>query len=76
MRNKPGPTKALRPELPKMITLPARFVTICAGATGVFGGAGGGAKLGALKQVGEYPLQIALHTDVVVTITVAVIGEA
>ena len=31
---------------------------------------------GSLKQVGEYPLQIALHTDVVVTITVAVIGEA
>jgi large subunit ribosomal protein L9 len=31
---------------------------------------------GALKQVGEYPTQIALHTDVVVTITVAVIGEA
>src|SRR3972149_1322671 len=31
---------------------------------------------GALKQVGEFPLQIALHTDVVVTITVAVIGEA
>jgi large subunit ribosomal protein L9 len=31
---------------------------------------------GALKQVGEYPLQIALHTDVVVTITVAVIGES
>ena len=31
---------------------------------------------GALKQVGEYPLQIALHTDVVVTITVSVIGEA
>jgi large subunit ribosomal protein L9 len=30
---------------------------------------------GALKQVGEFPLQIALHTDVVVTITVAVIGE-
>ena len=30
---------------------------------------------GPLKQVGEYPLQIALHTDVVVTITVAVIGE-
>jgi large subunit ribosomal protein L9 len=30
---------------------------------------------GALKQVGEYPLQIALHTDVVVTITVSVIGE-
>ena len=31
---------------------------------------------GALKQVGEFPLQIALHTDVVVTITVSVIGEA
>ena len=31
---------------------------------------------GALKQVGEYPLQIALHTDVIVTITVSVIGEA
>ena len=31
---------------------------------------------GSLKLVGEYPLQIALHTDVVVTITVAVIGEA
>jgi large subunit ribosomal protein L9 len=30
---------------------------------------------GPLKQVGEYPLQIALHTDVVVTITVSVIGE-
>ncbi|MSQ88513.1 MAG: 50S ribosomal protein L9 [Betaproteobacteria bacterium] len=30
---------------------------------------------GALKQVGEHPLLIALHTDVVVTITVAVIGE-
>ena len=30
---------------------------------------------GALKQVGEYPLQIALHADVVVTITVSVIGE-
>ncbi len=30
---------------------------------------------GALKQIGEYPLQIALHTDVVVTITVSVIGE-
>ena len=27
---------------------------------------------GPLKQVGEFPLQIALHTDVVVTITVAV----
>jgi len=31
---------------------------------------------GALKQVGEYPLQIALHTDVVVTVTVSVVGEA
>ena len=31
---------------------------------------------GALKQAGDYPLQIALHTDVVVTITVSVVGEA
>ena len=31
---------------------------------------------GALKQVGEFPIQIALHTDVVVTITVSVIGES
>jgi large subunit ribosomal protein L9 len=31
--------------------------------------------VGALKQVGDFPLQIALHTDVVVTITVSVIGE-
>ncbi|MFN0163802.1 MAG: 50S ribosomal protein L9 [Burkholderiales bacterium] len=31
---------------------------------------------GPLKQVGEFPLQIALHTDVVVTITVTVVGEA
>jgi large subunit ribosomal protein L9 len=30
---------------------------------------------GALKQVGDFPLQVALHTDVVVTITVSVIGE-
>jgi large subunit ribosomal protein L9 len=30
---------------------------------------------GALKQVGDFPLQIALHTDVVVSITVSVIGE-
>jgi large subunit ribosomal protein L9 len=30
---------------------------------------------GALKQVGDVQLQIALHTDVVVTITVSVIGE-
>ena len=31
---------------------------------------------GALKQVGDFPIQIALHTDVVVTITVSVIGES
>ena len=31
---------------------------------------------GALKQVGEFALQIALHTDVVVKITVAVAGES
>ncbi len=30
---------------------------------------------GPLKQVGDYPLQIALHTDVTATITVAVLGE-
>jgi len=30
---------------------------------------------GPLKQVGDYPIQIALHTDVIVTITVSVIGE-
>jgi large subunit ribosomal protein L9 len=30
---------------------------------------------GALKQVGDYPIQIALHTDVTVTITVSVLGE-
>ena len=30
---------------------------------------------GPLKTVGEYPIQIALHTDVVVTITIQVIGE-
>jgi large subunit ribosomal protein L9 len=30
---------------------------------------------GPLKQVGEYPLQISLHTDVTATITVAVLGE-
>ena len=30
---------------------------------------------GPLKQVGEFPIQIVLHTDVSVTITVAVIGE-
>ena len=30
---------------------------------------------GPLKQVGEYPISIALHTDVIATITVAVLGE-
>jgi large subunit ribosomal protein L9 len=30
---------------------------------------------GPLKQVGEYPLQVALHTDVTVTVKVAVLGE-
>jgi large subunit ribosomal protein L9 len=31
---------------------------------------------GPLKQVGDHPVQIALHSDVVVTITVSVLGEA
>ena len=30
---------------------------------------------GPLKVVGDHPLKLALHTDVVVTITVAVLGE-
>lgn len=30
---------------------------------------------GPLKQVGEFPISIALHTDVVATITVSVLGE-
>ena len=30
---------------------------------------------GALKQVGDYPLQIALHTDVTVIVKVSVLGE-
>jgi large subunit ribosomal protein L9 len=30
---------------------------------------------GPLKQVGDYPLQIALHTDVTVTVKVSVLGE-
>lgn len=30
---------------------------------------------GPLKQVGDYPIKIALHTDVIVTVTVAVLGE-
>ena len=30
---------------------------------------------GPLKQIGDHPLKVALHSDVVVTITVAVLGE-
>ena len=30
---------------------------------------------GPLKSVGDYPLKVALHTDVVVTINVSVLGE-
>jgi large subunit ribosomal protein L9 len=30
---------------------------------------------GPLKQVGEYPIQVQLHTDVVVTVNVSVLGE-
>jgi large subunit ribosomal protein L9 len=30
---------------------------------------------GPLKQVGEFPIQVALHTDVTVTIKVSVLGE-
>jgi large subunit ribosomal protein L9 len=30
---------------------------------------------GPLKNVGEYPLKVALHTDVVVTVNVSVLGE-
>jgi large subunit ribosomal protein L9 len=30
---------------------------------------------GHLKQIGDYPIEIALHTDVVVGITVSVLGE-
>jgi large subunit ribosomal protein L9 len=30
---------------------------------------------GPLKQIGDYPIQVALHTDVAVTITVSVLGE-
>jgi large subunit ribosomal protein L9 len=30
---------------------------------------------GPLKQVGDYPIQIALHTDVTASITVSVLGE-
>ena len=31
---------------------------------------------GALKQVGEFPIQISLHTDVNTSITVSVVGES
>jgi large subunit ribosomal protein L9 len=31
---------------------------------------------GPLKQVGEYPIELALHTDVTATITVSVIAES
>jgi large subunit ribosomal protein L9 len=30
---------------------------------------------GPLKQVGEFPIQVSLHTDVTVTVTVVVVGE-
>ena len=30
---------------------------------------------GSLKQVGDYPIQVGLHTDVTATITVSVLGE-
>ena len=30
---------------------------------------------GPLKQVGEFPIEIALHTDVTATVTVSVLGE-
>ena len=30
---------------------------------------------GPLKQVGDFPIEVALHTDVAVTITVSVLGE-
>jgi large subunit ribosomal protein L9 len=30
---------------------------------------------GPLKTVGDHPLKIALHADVVVTVTVSVLGE-
>jgi large subunit ribosomal protein L9 len=31
---------------------------------------------GPLKQVGEYPIQVQLHADVVVTVNVSVLGES
>ena len=30
---------------------------------------------GPLKQVGDYPLQVALHGDVIATVTISVLGE-
>jgi large subunit ribosomal protein L9 len=30
---------------------------------------------GPLKQVGEFPIEVQLHTDVVATVNVAVLGE-
>ena len=30
---------------------------------------------GHLKQIGEYPIDIALHADVVANVTVSVVGE-
>ena len=30
---------------------------------------------GPLKQLGDYPIQIALHTDLTVTVTISVLGE-
>jgi large subunit ribosomal protein L9 len=30
---------------------------------------------GPLKQVGDHPIQLALHTDLTATITVSVLGE-
>jgi large subunit ribosomal protein L9 len=31
---------------------------------------------GPLKQIGEFPIQLQLHTDVIVTVNVAVLGES
>ena len=31
---------------------------------------------GPLKAIGDYPLKLSLHADVVVSITVSVLGEA
>jgi large subunit ribosomal protein L9 len=31
---------------------------------------------GPLKQIGEYPIQVQLHTDVVATVNVSVLGES